>query len=149
MKRIALLAGIVLLVMGCASGSGGGGAKAGGGVDVQVTFAPDPLRAGAAVTFTVTVTNGTSTPLALTFPTGQRADVTLSKGGTVVYQWSRGLMFTQMVGHVEVPAGGQESFALESRGFDVPAGTYRLHAVVTASNHMDLGVTREVTVRSS
>jgi len=148
-RRIVLAVGLVVLAVACGSGSTGGAAKGGDSTGTQVTFVPDPLRTGAAVTFTVTVANGTSTALDLTFPTGQRADVTLAKGDTVLYQWSRGLLFTQMVGHVRVPAGGHEAFTLESRSFDVPAGTYRLHAVVTASNHMDLGITREVTVRSS
>ena len=142
MKRALFLVGL-LLVAACGSGTG----SSGGSADAQVTFTPDPLRPGA-VTFTVTVTNDTTKALDLTFPTGQRADVTLSKDGSVVYQWSRGMMFTQMVGHERVSAGGNQAFTLQADNFDAPAGTYSLHAVVTSSNHMDLGVTREVTVRS-
>jgi hypothetical protein len=145
MRRV-LLASLLVVAVACGSGGGGGG---GGKADAQVTFTPDPLRTGAPVTFTVTVTNDTTKALDLTFSTGQRADVTLSQNGTVVYQWSRGTMFTQMVGHEHVDAGGNHAFTLEARTFDVPAGTYSLHAVVTSSDHMDLGVTRDVTVRSS
>jgi intracellular proteinase inhibitor BsuPI len=143
MRRVAFVAALVVVLAACGSGSSGSGSA-----DAQVTFTPDPLRTGS-VTFTVTVTNDTTKALELDFPNGQRADVTLSKDGAVVYQWSRGIMFTQSVGTDVVPAGGNKAFTLEAPAFDVPAGTYSLHAVVTASNHTDLGVTRQVTVRSN
>jgi len=141
--RRVLLAALLLVAVACGSGGGGGGGKA----DAAVTFTPDPLRTGAPVTFTVTITNDTTKALDLTFPTGQRADITLSRDGTVVYQWSKGTMFTQNIGHEHVDAGGNKAFTLDAKTFDVPPGTYSLHAVVTSSDHMDLGVTRDVTVQ--
>ncbi|HMC71616.1 MAG TPA: BsuPI-related putative proteinase inhibitor [Mycobacteriales bacterium] len=143
MRRGALAAALVLVLIVAACGGGGGG---GGKADAAVTFTPDPLRPGP-VTWTVTVTNDTSSILHLTFPTGQHADVTLSQNGNVVYQWSRGIAFTQIVSDEDVKPGGSAAYTLEGR-LDIAPGTYQLHAVVNASNHMDLGVSRDVTVRS-
>ncbi|MCU1374554.1 MAG: Intracellular proteinase inhibitor [Actinomycetia bacterium] len=113
--------------------------------DAQVTFSPDPLQVGP-VTWKVTVTNDTGNGLKLSFTTGQRADVTLTRGGEAVYQWSRGMMFTQSMQDVTVPAGGNTGFTLDEPGLDVDPGEYTLTARVTASNRKDLKVTRQVTV---
>ena len=143
MKRLPLAIVVVLvLVAACGGGAGRGSGRA----DAQITFTPDPLRSGS-VTWTITVTNDTSSALDLTFPSGQRADVTLSQSGNVRYQWSRGMAFTQLVGTEQVKAGGNTAYTLQGE-LNVAPGTYQLHAVVTASNHTDLGVTRDVTVRS-
>jgi hypothetical protein len=147
-RRTTLLGVALLLVVVTACGSRGGtGGASSGGADVQVTFTPDPLRAGR-VTFSVTITNGTTKALDLTFPTGQRADVTLSMGSDTVYRWSSGLAFTQEVGHIRIEAGGNETFRLGAPTFDVGPGRYTLRATVATSNRTDLTASREVTVRS-
>ncbi|MCU1486209.1 MAG: hypothetical protein JWN67_2955 [Actinomycetia bacterium] len=143
MRRLALL--VAVLALASCGGSTMGGAS-GASADAQVTFSPDPLQVGP-VTWTVTVTNDTSDDLKLTFGTGQRADVTLSRGGQAAYQWSRGMLFTQMVEDVTVPAGGNKAFTLDEPGLDVDPGEYTLTARVTASNRTYLKVTRQVTVR--
>jgi hypothetical protein len=140
MRRVAAVALIALLLAACGSGTGGGG----GEPDARVTF-DEPLRVGP-VTWKITVTNDTTHALDLTFPTGQRAEVTLSQHGRTIYQWSRGQMFTQMVGHVRIPAGGNHVFNLDEPGLDVDPGVYTLTAVVVASNRHDLRDEREVTV---
>ena len=141
MRRVAVLAAVTVLVAACGSIAGGGGGTA----DAHVTF-KEPLRVGP-VTWRITVTNDTSHALDLTFPTGQRADVTLSRNGHTIYKWSRGQMFTQMVGHLRIPAGGNHAFTLDEPGLDVDPGEYTLTAVVVASNRHDLRDQREVTVR--
>ena len=140
MRRFAVVALLALIAAACGSGTGGGG----GEPDARVTF-KEPLRVGP-VTWTITVTNDTTHALKLTFPTGQRADVTLSQNGKTIYQWSRGQLFSQMVGHLTIPAGGNHVFTLEEPGIDVEPGTYTLAAVVVASNRHDLRDQREVTV---
>jgi len=148
-RRVALAVAVVLLAAACGSGAvGGSGGGGSGSADAQVTFTPDPLRAGS-VSFTVTITNDTTKAVALTFSSGQRADVTLSKGGDTVYTWSAARSFTQEIGHVQVAAGGNEAFTLDDPDFAVPAGSYTLRATVTASNRFDLTASRDVTVRSS
>jgi hypothetical protein len=114
-------------------------------VEVRATFAPDPLRVGP-VRWTVTVINQTGHDLPLTFPTGKRADVSLERGGEAVYQWGRGMMFTQLVSHITVPAGGRRSFTLDEPGLDVDPGDYTLTVVLDATGHPELRWTTRVTV---
>jgi hypothetical protein len=134
-KRLLLLLPLVLL--GCSSTSGGS-------ADARVTYAPDPLRPGP-VTWTVTITNDSDDDLELTFPSGQRAEVTLRREGGVVYQWSRGKLFTQVVGHETVKSGGNTAYTLEGE-LDVEPGEYELTAMVTTTNAKAWTVTRTVTV---
>jgi hypothetical protein len=143
MRRGGLLVLAVVVLASCGGGGLGGG---GGSADAAVTFSPDPLAVGP-VRWTVTITNDSSDDLKLTFPSGQRADVTLTKGTGTAYRWSRGQMFTQSVGHLTVGAGRNEAFALDEPGLDVDPGDYTLTAWVTATGAKDLKVTRQVTVR--
>jgi hypothetical protein len=143
MRRLVLLAAVVLLVS-CGGSSTDGASAA--SPDVRVTFTPHPLEVGP-VTWTVTVTNDTADDVQLTFPTGKRADVTLTRDGEAVYQWSRAMVFTQMVEHLTVPAGGNKAFVLDEPGLDVDPGEYTLAATVATSNRNDLKVTRQVTVQ--
>jgi hypothetical protein len=55
-------------------------------------------------------------------------------------------MFTQMVGHLRIPARGNHAFTLDEPGLDVDPGAYTLTAVVVASNRHDLRDQREVTI---
>jgi hypothetical protein len=148
--RVLAVVAASLLVAGCGSEATMGGES--GSADAQVTFTPDPLAPGP-VTFTVTVTNDTSDSLDLTFPNGQRADVSLRRGNDFFYTWSTGRFFTQEIGHVHIPAGGNRAFTLVAPDFAVPPGTYTLQATVSATGYNfgdpDLGAIREVTVRSS
>ncbi|MCU1379532.1 MAG: Intracellular proteinase inhibitor [Acidimicrobiales bacterium] len=147
MRRLVLLAAVVLLVS-CAGSStdGASGAGAGASADVRVRFTPDPLEVGP-VTWTVTITNDTTDDLQLTFPSGKRADITLTRDGEAVYQWSRAMAFTQMVEHLTVPAGGNKAFVLDEPGLDVDPGEYTLTATVATSNRDDLKVSQQVTVQ--
>ena len=141
MKR-ALLLGIVLVLVSCSSGLGGSE----GSADAAITYAPDPLQVGP-VTWTVTVTNDSTDDLKLTFTSGKQADVTLTKDGETVYQWSRGQMFTQAITELTIDAGKNEAFVLDEPGLDVDPGDYTLTAWVTAKGGKDLMVTRQVTVQ--
>ena len=138
MKRLLLLLPLVLL--GCSSATGAGSA------DARITYTPDPLKPGP-VTWTITVTNDSDRDLKLTFPSGQRADVTLRREGAVVYQWSRGQLFTQVVGHETIPSGGNTAYTLAGE-LDVAPGAYDLTATVTCTGTEPLTVTRTVTVES-
>jgi hypothetical protein len=149
-RRALAVAGLALLLTACGSEATMDGES--GSADAQVTFTPDPLVPGA-VAFTVTVTNDTSDSLDLTFPNGQRADVSLRRGNEFFYTWSEGRFFTQEIGHVRIPAGGKRAFTLVAPDFAVPPGTYTLQATVSATGYNfgdpELGAIREVTVRSS
>jgi hypothetical protein len=119
-----------------------------GAVRVHVTFT-DPLRAHHAVTWTVTVTNRGAHRVELRFATGQRADVRLERDGRVFYRWSRGQLFSQVMGRQSIEPGARASYRLETTSLDVDPGAYTLVGVVTTSNRDDLREAREVTVRSA
>ena len=143
MKRLAVLLVPLLLLVGC--GGGGLGGDEGGSADLSVTFTPDPLAVGP-VTWTLTIENLTSSSLKLTFPTGKRGDVTLTKDGETAYQWSRGQLFTQELSEVTVEAGLNKAFTLDEPGLDVDPGEYTLTATLASPDHKELTVTRQVTV---
>lgn len=79
----------------------------------------------------------------LSFSTGQRYDLILHRGGSdkgpVVYQWSRGMMFTMMVSSKPLEAGKPfvVSITLPAgngggrNGLNLKPGPYRLDAVLT------------------
>jgi hypothetical protein len=144
MKRAALLAlALSVALVACGGSSTSGGA---GSTSVQVAYAPTPLRVGP-VTWTVTVTNRTGHGLALTFPSGKRADVSLEKGGKAVYQWGRGMLFTQLVTHLTIAAGGRRAFTLDEPGLEVDPGDYTLVVVLAVAGHPELRSRTPVTVR--
>jgi hypothetical protein len=143
MRRLAVLLVPVLLLAGC--GGGGLGGDEGGSADLSLTYTPDPLAVGP-VTWTLTIENLTSKSLQLTFPTGQRGDVTLTKDGQTAYQWSRGQVFTQEVGEVTVGAGLNKAFTLDEPGLDVDPGEYTVTATLASPDHQELKVSRQVTV---
>jgi hypothetical protein len=148
MRRLLLLGVLApLVLLGCGTdGDVGDEPAEEGGVHVEVTF-DEPLRVGP-VTWVVTVVNGGSDDLELRFPSGLRADVGLRRDGEEAYRWSRGQMFTQVLGTEEVPAGERRRFTLDEPGLDVDPGSYTLTATVKASNDLDLTVTRKVTVEA-
>lgn len=80
------------------------------------------------VTFVVTVTNAGTEPVDLTFPTGQTVDVTVRRGGDVVWRWSDTRVFTQMTRSVTFDAG--ESRTYEASWTDPTPGEYDAEAEV-------------------
>jgi len=141
-KRALLLA--VLLVMAACGSDDEPDTAPEGDVRVQLAF-DEPLRAGPVV-WRVTVVNDGSDELRMTFPSSQRADVTLTRDGELAYQWSADMLFTQVIGHESLRPGTEKTFVLDESDLDVPPGEYELRAVITSSDHMDLAVSRHVTV---
>ena len=90
----------------------------------------EPLRANAPVTWTLTLRNGGREPVALTFASGQRGDVVLSRGSAERYRWSTGKVFTQVFGEMSLAPGQVESFELKDDVLDVEPGQYDLVASV-------------------
>ena len=80
---------------------------------VGVTFAPDKLiyRVGTKLTVSYTVTNLGAEALDLVFPSAQQIDWTITDAqGNLLYRWSEGKAFAQVVTHLTVPAGGTQTF---------------------------------------
>jgi hypothetical protein len=80
---------------------------------LSVNFTTDKLiyRVGTTITVKYTITNLTNKPLVLTFPTIQQYDWTVTDAkGNLVYRWSAGKAFAQVVTHLTIPAGASNSF---------------------------------------
>jgi hypothetical protein len=81
--------------------------------DLGVGFRTDKLiyRVGTTITVKYTVTNLTDKPLVLTFPTTQQYDWTVTDAeGNLVYRWSDGKAFGQVVTQLTIPVGTSDSF---------------------------------------
>ncbi|MEX2658413.1 MAG: BsuPI-related putative proteinase inhibitor [Acidimicrobiales bacterium] len=117
-----------------------------GGGDLSLAVdVPDPLVSGQQVTWRLTVTNGSGTDVTLTFTSGQQGDVVLRGGdGAEAYRWSDGMMFSQALADVVVPAGGEVTFELAGE-LGVAPGDYDLEASVPSAPAPE-PVTRQVTV---
>jgi hypothetical protein len=91
--------------------------------------------AGASVSLTLTVSNPTSSPVDVTYASGQRYDfaVTDSTTGLEVWRWSRGKGFTQAVGTETIPAGGSVTYT--ERWTPAKPGRYLAHGYLTSTSH--------------
>jgi hypothetical protein len=70
----------------------------------------------------LTVTNVTDRTLTVTFPTAQRFDFVVKRGGKPVWQWAADMMFAQSVTHERIAAG--DSLVLGAKwGQVLPDGT--------------------------
>lgn len=100
----------------------------------NVTYAPN-----ATITARLTLRNTQTQPLKLTFPSGQRYDVTIrNEKGDLVYQWSDGKGFTQLFGTMELT--GERTWTV---AFPAPAapGAYKVEAWLATSAQAPRGQT--------
>lgn len=103
---------------------------------------------GEPIVMTLTVRNGTAEQVALSFRDGQRYEFTIQDGGgRVVWRWSEGQMFAQVL-------GGEMLWPRQTRTYReryegrLAVGTYRLTGRVVAVGR-ELVDTAEVTVSTS
>ena len=78
-----------------------------------VGFTTDKLiyRVGTTITVKYTLTNLTDKPRVLTFPTTQQYDWTVTDAeGNLVYRWSDGRAFAQVVTQLTIPVGTSDGF---------------------------------------
>jgi hypothetical protein len=92
------------------------------------------------------LTNGTDTDMALTFTDAQRIEVTLGTDAGEVYRWSDDMMFAQIIGEEQLPAGATIPYVLTAEPIDIPPGEYVATAWATALEATDVVVTWQVTV---
>ena len=81
--------------------------------DVGAKLTTDKLiyRVGTTITVKYTITNLSDKPLVLTFPTTQQYDWTITDGeGNLVYRWSAGKAFGQMVTNLTIGVGASDGF---------------------------------------
>jgi hypothetical protein len=100
---------------------------------------------GDTITLTLTLKNPTKQPVSLTFATGQKYDVILGQlqpgkkwPAEGVWQWSRGMMFTQMVTKKTFAPGQTETYQLKYPPDDgtkpppLTAGEYCVKGTITS-----------------
>lgn len=92
------------------------------------------------------LTNATDEDMALTFSDGQRIEVTLSDESGEVYRWSDGMLFTQAIAEIDLPAGSTFPFVLNADPTGLSAGTYTAKAWVTAPEVQDVVVTWQIEI---
>jgi len=81
--------------------------------DVGVGLTTDKLiyRVGTTITVKYTITNLSDKPLVLNFATTQQYDWTITDGeGNLIYRWSTGKAFGQMVTNLTIAVGASDSF---------------------------------------
>ncbi|MCC6445207.1 MAG: hypothetical protein IT210_17320 [Armatimonadetes bacterium] len=110
---------------------------------VKITTDKSAYAPGETVRIRLTLKNNTESERQITFPSGQRFEITAEREGRKVWQWSHGKMFIMAFGNLRLGPG--QSFAAEERwdqkdndGQPVPQGTYTLSAWITARQLSDL-----------
>jgi hypothetical protein len=92
------------------------------------------------IKMTLTVKNTRKDPVTLHFASGQKYDIEIRQGkgrnGAKVWQWSRGMMFTQMVTAVTLAPGKKQTYTETYKPGDarmppLTPGTYTVIAIVT------------------
>jgi len=86
-------------------------------------------KRGEKVKFVFTARNTTSSTQALTFPSGQSYDLTITGNGKDIWRWSVGKMFTMAIVHREIPPGESLTYDItwdgkDKNGKPVPDGLY-------------------------
>jgi hypothetical protein len=102
------------------------------GVTVRFSPVSEPVRSEEPVWWAFDVASTGDRPVVLTFSSGQRGEVVLSRAGAEEYRWSSGKAFTEAIETVTVEPG--ETFAVVLNDtMTAGPGDYELTAKVTAS----------------
>jgi hypothetical protein len=104
---------------------------------------------GEPVRITLTWNNDSEVPHEVTFTSAQRFDVAVERDGQIVWQWSAGKFFAQVLTTLVIEPGDSRVFKAEwdQKGFDhqlVPPGTYVLRAWINGT-HDEGGTLVELT----
>ncbi|MCE5192726.1 MAG: BsuPI-related putative proteinase inhibitor [Candidatus Cryosericum sp.] len=87
---------------------------------ISARFTTDKLiyRVGTRLTVKYTITNLSDRPLVLDFPTAQQFDWTITDiTGNIIYHWSKGRAFAQVITHLTIPVGASDGF---ESSWDIP-----------------------------
>jgi hypothetical protein len=144
-----LLCMVVLLMISC---GGQGRGKSG---EPMREAPPDSLAArivldegsyaiGEPIVMTLEVVNRTDRGITLTFPTAQRYDFVVRHGKAIVWQWSDGRMFAQVLGRYELAP--RDTIAYEYRwdqtlmdGTKPGLGAYTIEGMLMISPPLETG----------
>jgi hypothetical protein len=107
-------------------------------MQAKLTFiskAPAMAAPGASLTLTLTAKNEGKAAEALRFRNGGRVDMQLiTSGGKVVFQWSKGMMFTMALAAERLEPGASKSWEITAQlPADLPPGPYTIRLWSMAS----------------
>ena len=90
---------------------------------------------------TLTVANVKEEDLTLTFPTAQRYDFIVRKGKQIVWRWSEGMMFAQVIGRETLRAGESLSYEItwDQSGLEdmkPPLGAYSVQGILKTTQEI-------------
>jgi Intracellular proteinase inhibitor len=88
--------------------------------------------AGDSVRLVLQVSNAGTAPVALTFPSGQTFDFSVSQGGREVWRWSADRSFTQVLRETSVAAGATERYEAAWRPAAGTHGAFVARGWITA-----------------
>ena len=86
--------------------------RASDNIEVKVVTDKTYYLVGESVKNTYTITNNSDSPLRFTFNTSQIYDFSIVNygWGTLVYRWSKGKIFAQVITYLEIPAHSSRNF---------------------------------------
>jgi hypothetical protein len=142
-----------LILASCGKRAAQGTGRAGSpqdSVHVTVGLNEGSYAIGEPMIMKLTARNTTGRMLRLTFPTAQRFDFIVRQGKQVIWQWSNGKMFAQVIGRLSVGPGDSVSYEYRwdqklSDGSNPDLGPYTIQGVLTTlpkvtSSEMRFGI---------
>ncbi|HVP58408.1 MAG TPA: BsuPI-related putative proteinase inhibitor [bacterium] len=74
-------------------------------LEISIALNKGSYAIGERMQMTLTARNTTGQMVTLTFPTAQRADFVIKRGGKLVWQWSAGMMYAEVITHQTIAPG--------------------------------------------
>jgi hypothetical protein len=142
MRRLLLAAGLMAACLGassssCSFGGSGDGASGIGPTFVTTLAVDESFDLGEPVVMVLSVRNRLGTPATVEFSTTRQSDfvVVSRSSGNVIWKWSDGKTFDQVVTELELAANETKTFSVtwdqtDSSGQPVPAGEYEARGVL-------------------
>jgi hypothetical protein len=115
---------------GAARGSGAAGAEA---LEVVLETGQQPVSPGGSVTFTLRACNRTDADVVATFRDSQRYDFEVSRDGAVVWRWSEGMVFAQVVGEERWASGECREWSESWDGSGAGPGSYEAAGILASA----------------
>jgi uncharacterized protein YxeA len=138
MKKIIVILIAVMMIVVMLPGSVSAIGNGDDNISVFVKTDKQYYKLGEPVKITFVVKNNGNAPVKLKFNNAQMYDFSIVNygGGKLVYKWSKGKMFAQVITYLEIPANGQKEFNFtwnqkSNTGVSVTVGGYMVNFWLT------------------
>jgi hypothetical protein len=133
-----VMSGAILALIGCSTSTTPGGAPDETRTEMpaaaDLSTSMEVEVADGTVRFVLHVTNSSAQPITLEFANAQRYDFEVEDASAgLLWRWSDGQMFAQMLGEEVIPAGSTRDYTA-SWQYGNRVGRFYAHGRVTASN---------------